>query len=131
VKPRQKIRLVAIVALLAYSIFRFLLVNTTLTSYGINPWIFLTLDLITSVTYVIGVENLVFALIKKGSYPLQKTIGWGFVAAISFAIPYLYLFVGGQKLPISLLLGLAFIVLLLLIGAISSIVRQVRHRGAR
>ncbi|HVI69366.1 MAG TPA: hypothetical protein VM581_02815 [Magnetospirillaceae bacterium] len=130
-KLRHKIRFAAIGITLAYSVLRFLLVGASLTSYGINPWIFLALDIITAATYVIGVEKLIAALIKKGKYPLSKTIVWGVVAAISFAIPYLYLLTGGQSLPMSFLLGLGFIVLLLLIGAIFSIVRQVRRSSAK
>lgn len=130
-KTRQKIRFAAIGALLAYSVFRFLLVNATLAAYGVNPWIFLIIDALSGVTYVLGIEILVVALAVKRSYQWRKTICWAIVAAASFAAPYLYLFANGQKLPSSVLLGLGLVVLLLLAGAILSIARKVRHYTAR
>jgi len=128
---RQKIRFTAVGILLVYSVIRFVFVGATLSGYGINPWIFLTIDIATTVTYVIGVEMLVVSLMAKRGYPLPKTIGWGSLAAMSFVLPYLYLFLGGKELPISLMFGLGFIVLLLLVSAILSILRQVRRRGAK
>jgi hypothetical protein len=130
-KLRQKIRLISIGALLAYSLFRAVLVNATLVSYGVNPWLFLIIDIASGVSYVFGVENLVLALIAKGNYGWRRTVGWGAVAAISFAAPYTYLFLSGQGLPSSLLLGLGFIVLLLLASVVLSIVRKVRRRVVR
>jgi hypothetical protein len=67
VTVRKKIRYIAIALLVVYSLARFLVVKTVLEGYGVNAWIFLGIDLTTSVSYVIGLEHLVMSVIHKVS----------------------------------------------------------------
>jgi hypothetical protein len=126
---RVKIRAIAILISLAYTAARVLIVQATLVSYGINPWVFLIIDAISGVVYVLGIEQLIVAMKKRNNTPMHKIIIWSLVTIAMFAAPYLYLFGASRELPWGFAIGLGLIVVLLLVNATLSFRRRVQRQS--
>jgi hypothetical protein len=127
VSPRRKtIRITALLVVLLYVVLRFFVVQATLQEYGVNSLVFLSIDVITAVFYVLGIEELVWALKVKLS--LTRVVVWGTVAVIAFAAPYVYLYAAGQAMPPSIFIGMGIIIGLLGVNAFVAIRRRVRSK---
>jgi hypothetical protein len=126
---RHKVRFAAIIFILGYAVLRFFFVRLVLEGYGVNPWVFLTIDVITGVVYVVGIEHLVLALTNNKKYAISwpKLLLWSLATAVSFAAPYLYIYATGRELPVSLGVGIGVIVVLLLLNAIINIRKRIRQ----
>lgn len=128
---REKIRYTAIAVSLAYTIVRVLVVNASLSAYGVNPWVFLVIDGVAGVAYVLGVEQLIVALNPKTKAPWWRSFMWAAATAVAFAMPYLYIFMSSQELPLAFTIGLGVLILLLLANALVAIVRQLRGQKVK
>jgi hypothetical protein len=83
----------------AYDTLKIVMIYDTLLSYGVNPWIFLVLDLVTVPPYILGFRHLFSVLLGKpqGFGTLFK---WGAIAFVSSTAPYLYIaWAGHQSFP--------------------------------
>lgn len=127
---RHHLRLVAIIGLIAYAIVRFFLVGALFASHGVNPWVFLAIDCLTAITYVLGLEHLVVAL-KDTRFHAGQLLAWGFLAAASFAAPYAYVFVASHTLPDGLALGLGIVIVLLLANAVIGLLKRLRRNRTK
>jgi hypothetical protein len=125
---RLKIRALAITLLLVYTVARFFIVRSVLEGYGVNAWVFLIIDALTAIVYVIGIEQLVLAVVRKekasGRWPLL--FFWGLLTIGAFAAPYAYIYSVSRELPISLGIGIGVVILLLSLNAIIALVRKIR-----
>lgn len=126
---RQKVRLSAISFILAYAIVRFFFVKATLEGYGVNSWVFLVIDIVSGIVYVVGLEHLILALVNKAKYAISwpRLVLWSLITTACFAAPYLYIYASGQALPVSLSLGIGVIVCLLLINALIGLRKRIRE----
>lgn len=93
----KKFNCVFYVGVLIYMILRFVVAIPTLGPYGVNPFIFGLLDVITAIPYAIGVPKIIAFAKQKNS---RKIMQWIMVLAISFVIPYGYIAASGEKIPI-------------------------------
>lgn len=123
---RKTIRTTALIIVLLYAVVRFFVVRATLEEYGVNSLVFLLIDIVTAIFYVLGIEQLVWAL--KIRLSLTKIIVWGAVTVITFAAPYWYLYAAGQAMPLSIFIGLGIIISLLGLNAFLAIRRRVRSK---
>lgn len=126
-KRRDNLRWIAIAGILLYAVVRSIVVWATLESYGVNPWIFFFIDATTGVTYVLGIEQLIRGLKSKLNTFWHMLI-WGFVASISFAAPYVYMYWAGQEMPTSFVVGIGIVILLLLANVILTLRRRIQHK---
>ena len=67
-----------------------------LHKYGVNPYLFFVIDLITSWFYGVASARLVVAVIKKRWSETQK---WGWLSAINFALPQIYILLSARRVP--------------------------------
>ena len=108
-----------IVGVILYAAVRALVAWPALGRYGVNPIIFLIIDLGTAYPYALGQVKIVAGFRWKDYRQVQL---WSLIVAVTFLAPYIYVFVaGGQQLPLQ-----AWIILLILIAAlaVSSILRM-------
>ena len=83
--------------MLAYSFARALVVGETLSQYGVNPWLFLLLDVGSAVPLAWGQVRLVQGLRLRDARLTQRSL---LIVAAAFLTPYLYLLFGaGKPLP--------------------------------
>lgn len=121
----RKVEIGASVALVVWVVFRFTAVWGTLRKYGVNPWIFLVLDVATIWPYVRGISHLLTAIKRNDSF--FKSVIWASVVIVSFSLPYAYLYVaGGREFPMIVDIVIIGVVILLAVGAVVKIVRQYR-----
>ncbi len=67
-----------------------------LHKYGVNPYIFFVVDLITSWFYGLASARLVVAIIHKRWSETQK---WGWLSALNFMLPQIYILVTANHVP--------------------------------
>ena len=67
-----------------------------LHKYGVNPYLFFVIDLITSWFYGLASARLVVAVIKKRWSETQK---WGWLSALNFMLPQVYILVSANHVP--------------------------------
>jgi uncharacterized membrane protein YhaH (DUF805 family) len=79
-----------------YSFVATFIVWKALHKYGVNPYLFFVIDLITSWFYGVASARLVVAVIKKRWSETQK---WGWLSAINFALPQIYILLSARRVP--------------------------------
>jgi len=115
------------IGIVLFSAARALVAWPTLAGYGVNPWIFLAVDLITAPPYGIAQAVTVKILRTKGRAPADA-VPWAAVVVAMFLAPYVYIFLaGGDRPPTYIYLGV--VLWMLLFGGLAALRmrRQIRE----
>jgi hypothetical protein len=83
-------------SVLLYTMVATFVVWKTMRKYGVNPYLFFTIDLITSITYGISSARLVVKILEK---KIEESWKWAIVSAISFITPQLYILISANHVP--------------------------------
>ena len=100
---------------LAWAIIRTILVRDFFSAYGIHPWIYLSIDLLSSVPYAHYSANLVISYLDKEWANTRKNF---LLTTIFFYIPDIYIFAAAKRIPRELLA--AFVVSVLIFSTIAA-----------
>lgn len=100
---------------LAWAIIRTILVRDFFGAYGIHPWIYLSIDLLSSVPYAHYSANLVISYLDKEWANTRKNFP---LTTIFFYIPDIYIFAAAKRIPRELLA--AFVVSVLIFSTIAA-----------
>ena len=111
----------------SWSFIRTLLVWAAVGDYGLNPWIYLAIDLACAVVDAITTPRMVLSFIDE-HYRLAAS--WGLIALVAFIIPDLYIFLGTRKLPTKLIVLICAVIGTTLIVGIIGITRKVNKGRA-
>ena len=113
-----------------YSFVATFVVWKALHKYGVNPYIFFVIDLITSWFYGLASARLVVAVIKKRWRETQK---WGWLSAINFMLPQVYILLSARRVPRDVYLIIYSVIGLLIAFALIGIGSQIRvaRRGGK
>jgi hypothetical protein len=116
--------LTANAALIAFVVGRFASVAGTLDRYGVNPWIFLILDVVTVPPYVWGIAQMIRYI--SGVVSLYRMTVGTLAALIGFAAPYVYTYGAGYRtIPFSIKIIMAVIItVFLVIGPVKTLVKH-------
>ena len=108
---------------LAWAVIRTIAVKDFFSQYGIHPWRYLSIDLLSSIPYAHYSANLVISYLDKEWASTRKNF---FLTAIFFYIPDVYIFTAADRIPKELLIG--FVVSVLIFSAIAGygIVKKIR-----
>ena len=106
-----------------YSFAATFVVWKALHKYGVNPYLFFVIDLITSWFYGIASARLVVAIIHKRWSQTQK---WGWLAAINFILPQIYILVSARRVPRDVYLIIYSVIGVLVAFAVIGIGSQIR-----
>ena len=109
--------------ILLYTFVATFVVWKALHKYGVNPYIFFVVDLITSWFYGLATARLVVAIIHKRWSQTQK---WGWLSAINFVLPQVYILVSARHVPRDVYLIIYGVIGVLMALAIIGIVSQIR-----
>lgn len=107
-----------VIGIVGFSAFRALVAWPTLGDFGVNPWVFLFIDLVTAPPYAIGQVAIVRGFIRRDWRSVQL---WSLVVIATFLAPYLYIFsAGAGQLP-----ALAYWILgsLIVVFGVASVLR--------
>ena len=83
-----------IIGVFAFSVARALIAWPTLSQYGVNPWIFLAIDVVTAFPYAVGQVKVVNGFRFKQYRGVQI---WSLVVGATFLAPYLYIVLAGKE----------------------------------
>ena len=100
---------------LTWAIIRTIVVKDFFSEYGIHPWIYLSIDLLSSIPYAHYSANLVISYLDKNWITTRKNY---FLTAIFFYIPDIYICTAANRIPRELLIG--FLISVLIFSAIAS-----------
>ena len=100
---------------LTWAIIRTIVVKDFFSEYGIHPWIYLSIDLLSSIPYAHYSANLVISYLDKNWVTTRKNF---FFTAIFFYIPDIYIFTAANRIPKQLLTG--FVISVLIFSAIAT-----------
>ena len=107
-----------VVGVSAYAVVRALVAWPTLGRYGVNPWVFLAIDLGTAPPYAYAQVQLIKSFGRREYGGVQV---WTGIALVSFLAPYVYILIAGSDdLPP---LGYAIVIALVLVFAAASLAR--------
>jgi uncharacterized membrane protein YhaH (DUF805 family) len=94
-----------------------------LHKYGVNPYLFFVIDLITSWFYGLASARLVVAIIHKRWSETQK---WGWLSALNFMLPQIYILVSARHVPRDVYIIIYSVIGVMVAFAIVGIVSQLR-----
>ena len=100
---------------LTWAIIRTIVVKDFFSEYGIHPWIYLSIDLLSSIPYAHYSANLVISYLDKNWVTTRKNF---FLTAIFFYIPDIYIFTATNRIPKQLLT--AFLISVLIFSAVAT-----------
>gem|GEM_PF-180905 len=112
--------------LVLYSTGAAYLVWRTLSKYGVNPIVFLVIDMVTSWPYGLATARIVVNVVKRQWREVRK---WSWVAAITFIAPDIYVLASARHVPRDVYLILILVITALVLFAVLSVVLQIRSWG--
>lgn len=120
-KRRRMVEVLWVAAAVAYGLGRAIVVWKTLGDYGVNPWVYGVLDVVSAVPYAIGTARVVTGVIDRDWARVRL---WGTIAAVAFLVPDLYIVIVGKSMPwvVYVVLGVWFV------GAVYFAVRSVTKK---
>ncbi len=123
-QKRQVLTRLWVVAVIVWSVLRTIIIWVALGSYGFNPWIYLSIDLVCATIDAFTTPRMVLYFIDS-RYKLA--VKWFVVSLVAFIIPDIYIFVGTRSLPGTVILVLCSVIFAMIALASISIFRKVRR----
>ena len=117
------------VGIFLFSAARALLAWPTLGQFGVDPWVFLAIDLITAVPYGVA-QAVTVKILCRDDRPARDAAGWGLIVVVMFLAPYLYIFAASGSMPTAATIGVVIWMVVFGAFALWRIVRQVRSGRA-
>ena len=109
--------------IILYTFVATFIVWKALHKYGVNPYLFFVIDLITSWFYGLASARLVVAIIQKRWSETQK---WGWTSALNFMLPQLYILVVARHVPRDVYIIIYSVIGFLVTFAVVGVVSQIR-----
>jgi len=106
-----------------WSLIRTLIVWAAVGDYGLNPWIYLSLDLGAAIVDAMTTPRMVIAFIDDH---FKQAFKWAVISLVAFIIPDVYIFLGTRTLPMRIIVALCLIIGLTLTVGIISVIRKIR-----
>ena len=126
---RRHVERLWVAATLAWGLLRALIVWAALSRYGVNPWIYLAIELISSGPYGVATARIVTSLLDRRP---DVAFRWALTATALFLAPDLYIVASGHAMPTYVYAVIAVVVFALGVAAvmrIKSAVRAARERA--
>lgn len=110
-----------------WSLIRTLIVWAAVGEYGLNPWIYLALDLGAAIVDAVTTPKMVLSFIDDH---YKQAVKWAVISLVAFIIPDIYIFFGSRHLPNRIILALCLIIGLTLVVGVVGVVRKIRKGRA-
>lgn len=122
-RKRKSVTRAWAIAVMSWAFVRTLIVWAALGGYGLNPWIYLVIDLCCAAIDAFTTPKMVLDFID-GHY--WAAVGWAVVSLVAFLTPDAYIFFGTRSLPPSLVIIVAAVIGITMSAAVISVMRKVR-----
>jgi hypothetical protein len=110
-----------------WSFVRTLIVWAAVGDYGLNPWIYLSLDLSSAIIDALSTPRMVLCFIDDH---FKQAVKWAVVSLVVFVIPDFYIFLGTRSLPRRIIVVLCLIIGFTLAVGVVGVVRRIRKGRA-
>lgn len=110
-----------------WSLIRTGIVWAAVGDYGLNPWIYLSLDLSAAIVDAFTTPRMVINFIDDH---FRQAFKWALISLVAFIIPDLYIFLGTRTLPKRIIVALCLIIGLTLTVGVVSVIRKIRKGRA-
>jgi len=107
----------------AWSLVRTLIVWAAVGDYGLNPWIYLCLDLASAFTDAITTPRMVLSFIDDH---FRQAVKWGVLSLGAFIVPDVYIFLGSRTLPLRVVIIIFAIIGATLTIGVIGVTRKIR-----
>lgn len=107
-----------------WSLIRTVIVWAAVGDYGLNPWIYLSLDLSSAIVGAFTTPRMVLSFIDDH---FKQAIKWAFISLVAFIVPDLYIFLGTRTLPTRIIVVVCLIIGLTLTVGVIGVVRRIRR----
>jgi hypothetical protein len=112
-----------------WSIIRTLIVWAAVGDYGLNPWIYLAIDLASACIDAITPPRMVLSFIDDQH---RKALQWAAISLAAFVVPDAYIFWGTRTLPTKLIVLIIGVIAATSSVGVITVVRKIRAgRAAR
>ena len=116
---------------IVWSFIRTAIVWAAVGDYGLNPWIYLSLDLSAAIVDAFTTPRMVISFIDD---QVKLAFKWAVISLTVFVIPDLYIFLGTRTLPKRIIVALCLIIGVTLTLGVVGVTRKIRkgraERGA-
>jgi hypothetical protein len=117
------------VCVVSWSLLRTLIVWAALGSYGIDPWLYLAIDLASAGVDAVTTPRMVMAFVDDR---YREAGRWLACSAAAFVVPDLYIFLGTRTMPRRVVLAICLAITLTTTVAVVGVTRKVlAGRAAR
>ena len=106
-----------------WSLIRTVIVWATVGDYGLNPWIYLSLDLGAAIVDAFTTPRMVLSFIDDH---FKQAFKWAVISLTVFIIPDLYIFLGTRELPRRIIVALCLIISVTLVLGVVGVTRKIR-----
>lgn len=110
-----------------WSIIRTIIVWAAVGDYGLNPWIYLSLDLGAAIVDAWSTPRMVLSFIDD---QYRRAVKWAVISLGVFIVPDIYIFFGTRTLPKTVIVVLCLIIGATLTIAVVSVVRKIKKGRA-
>lgn len=97
---------------------RAIAINRFFGQHDVNPWVYLLVDLVSSIPYAIYSSRAIISFLDKAWAELRR---YGILSAIFFYIPDVYVFIFARTVPTSLYIGFTISIIFFSILAVMSL----------
>lgn len=108
---------------IGWSIIRTLIVWAAVGDYGLNPWLYLVLDLVSASIDAFSTPRMVIRFVDD---QYRKALQWALVSLAAFVMPDIYIFAGTRTLPRKLIAVIVAVITITLLSAVIAVLRKVR-----
>ena len=110
-----------------WSIIRTIIVWAAVGDYGLNPWIYLSLDLGAAIVDAFSTPRMVLSFIDDH---YKQALKWAVISLGVFIVPDIYIFLGTRELPRTVIVVLCLIIGATLAIGVFSVVRKIKKGRA-
>ena len=112
---------------IGWAFVRALVAWAALGRYGLNPWVYLSIDLASACVDAYTTPKMVIAFVDR---QYKRAAAWGVASLVAFVVPDLYLFLDTGKLPRKVIYIMIAIIGVMFSLAVVGVVRKVRKARA-
>lgn len=108
---------------IGWSLIRTLIVWAAVGDYGLNPWIYLVIDLASACVDAVTTPRMVLCFVDD---QYRKAVRWALISLVAFIVPDLYIFIGTRELPTRIIVVVCAIISVTLAVGVIGVMRKVR-----
>ena len=108
---------------IGWAVIRTLIVWAAVGDYGLNPWLYLVLDLVSATIDAVSTPRMVIRFVDD---QYRKALQWALISLAAFVMPDIYIFAGTRTLPRKLIAIIVAVITVTLLAAVIAVLRKVR-----